>query len=106
MNVTGVITYVGEVSGGTSKRTGNPWQKQEFQVRYEDGQYPKDILLSTMDSSVIGTLQVGQTVSVDFDFSVREYNAPQGVQKKINDIRVWRVQQTGAAGGQAGASYR
>lgn len=88
MRLEGEITWVGEVVTGTSQR--GAWQKQEFVLCYERGQYPNDILLTTMDEKYVGKLAAKQMVSVDFDFRVREYTGRDGVARKVNDTRVWR----------------
>lgn len=89
MKITGTITQVFPVQGGTSQ-TGNAWQKQEFIVEYVHGEYPKAILFSTMDANIIGKLAVGQEVEVTFDFTVRSWTNPQGVTKYFNEPRIWR----------------
>lgn len=89
MKIQGTITKALPVQGGTS-RNGNPWKKQSFVVEYVHGEYPKAILLDTMDENVVGKLQEGQEVSVEFDFTVREWTSPQGVTKYFNEPRIWR----------------
>lgn len=89
MEITGTIKNVFPVQTGTSKQ-GNQWVKQEFVVEYIHGQYPKAILLSTMDSNVVGKLQIGQEVAVKFDFTVREWTNQQGVKKYFNEPQIWR----------------
>jgi hypothetical protein len=89
MHIEGKISYIGPVQSGTSQR-GTKWQKQEFAVTYQDGRYPLAILLPTMDANIIGKLQVGQQVSVDFDCEVRPYTAKDGTQKMFNNFTIWR----------------
>ena len=89
MHIEGKISYVGPVQSGTSQR-GTAWKKQEFAVTYQEGRYPLSILLPTMDEKIIGKLQVGQQVSVDFDCEVRPYTAKDGTQKMFNNFTIWR----------------
>lgn len=106
MNVKGKVVFVGPIQGGTSKTTGNAWKKQDFEVRYEEGQYPKSVLFSTLDPNVVGRLAVGQQVSVDFDISVREWTSQSGEVRRFNDIRVWRDGIKSAAANTAQQGYQ
>ena len=89
MHIEGKISYVGPIQSGTSQR-GTAWKKQEFAVTYQEGRYPLSILLPTMDDKIIGNLQVGQQVSVDFDCEARSYTAKDGTQKMFNSFSIWR----------------
>ena len=89
MHIEGKISYVGPVQSGTSQR-GTAWKKQEFAVTYQEGRYPLSILLPTMDDKIIGKLQVGLQVSVDFDCEARPYTAKDGTQKMFNNFTIWR----------------
>ena len=89
MHIEGKISYVGPVQSGTSQR-GTEWKKQEFAVTYQEGRYPLSILLPIMDEKIIGKLQVGQQVSVDFDCEARPYTAKDGTQKMFNSFTIWR----------------
>lgn len=89
MHIEGKISYVGTVQSGTSQR-GTEWKKQEFAVTYQEGRYPLSILLPTMDTNIIGKLQVGQQVSVDFDCEARPYTAKDGTQRMFNNFTIWR----------------
>lgn len=90
MHIEGFVTWVGGIQSGKGQRTGNDWQRQPFTVEYLPGQYPKSIMLDTMDSNIVGKLQVGQKVTVDFDCEVRDYTDKQGVQRKFNSFTIWR----------------
>lgn len=90
MKIVGSIKQLFPVQSGTSKTTGNAWQKRDFIVEYIHGEYPKEILLSTMDTNIIGKLAVGQEVEVTFDFTVRTWTNPQGVTKYFNEPRIWQ----------------
>jgi len=89
MHIEGKISYVGPVQSGTSQR-GTNWKKQEFTVTYQEGRYPLSILLPIMDEKIIGKLQVGLQVSVDFDCEARPYTAKDGTQKMFNNFTIWR----------------
>lgn len=87
MHIEGKISYVGPVQSGTSQR-GTNWQKQEFAVTYQDGRYPLAVLLPTMDANIIGKLQIGQQVMVDFDCEVRPYSKD-GKERMFNNFTIW-----------------
>lgn len=89
MHIEGKISYVGPIQSGTSQR-GTAWKKQEFAVTYQEGRYPLSILLPTMDDKIIGNLQVGQQVSVDFDCEAQSYTAKDGTRKMFNSFSIWR----------------
>lgn len=90
MNIKGTIRTVFSVQNGTSKKSGQPWQKQEFIVDYGTGEAPHAILLNTMDGNIIGKLRAGLQVEVNFDFNVNEWTNPQGVKKYFNEPRIWQ----------------
>ena len=89
MHIEGKISYVGPVQSGTSQR-GTAWKKQEFAGTYQEGRYPLSIILPTMDDKIIGKLQVGLQVSVDFDCEARSYTAKDGTPKMFNNFTIWR----------------
>lgn len=89
MHIEGKISYIGPVQTGTSQR-GTNWKKQEFAVTYQEGRYPLAILFPTLDENIIGKLQIGQTVSVDFDCEVRPYQGKDGTQRMFNNFTIWR----------------
>lgn len=89
MELTGTIAKLFEPVSGTSK-AGNAWTKQEFILEYIHGEWPKQILLSTMDTNRIGHLTVGAEIRVDLDFTVREWTNSQGVTKYFNEPRIWK----------------
>ncbi len=84
MEITGLVTYVGEIASGVSQR-GNNWKKQQVEVEYIHGQYPCSILFDVMDENVVGKVQPGMEVNVKFDVNTREYNG-----RKYNEFRIWR----------------
>lgn len=89
MNIQGTIKKVFPVQSGTSK-SGKPWQRQDFICEYTHGEYPKAILLSTLEDKYAGHLAEGMEVKISFDFTVREWTNPQGVVKYFNEPHIWR----------------
>lgn len=73
MEIKGRITAKPQAKTGTSSR--GFWKKAFIVVQYEDGQYPKQILLSNMDKADdFERLREGQTGTFRFDGKVRENN--------------------------------
>lgn len=71
MEITGRVIAKPVSATGTSQR--GFWKKAFLVVRYEDGQYPKDLLLSNMkDAEKFESVQIGQTGTFKFDARTRE----------------------------------
>ena len=86
MEITGKILEVLPKVTGTNK-SGNPWQKQEFILEVQGGQYPKKALMGIWGDKVDQfQVQKGEDVTVSFDIDCREYNG-----RWYNDIRAWNV---------------
>jgi len=86
MEITGRILEVLPKVTGTNK-SGNPWQKQEFILEVQGGQYPKKALMGIWGDKVDQfQVQKGEDVTVSFDIDCREYNG-----RWYNDIRAWNV---------------
>lgn len=65
-----IIAKPVSVSGVSSR---GPWKKASLVIRYEEGQYPKDILLTNMNKAEeFEKLQIGQSGTFKFDGSVRQ----------------------------------
>jgi hypothetical protein len=90
MEITGKIFEVLPKVTGTNK-SGNPWQKQEFILEVQGGQYPKRALMAIWGDKVDQfQVQKGEDVTVSFDIDCREYNG-----RWYNDIKAWNVQRKG-----------
>lgn len=86
MEIAGKILEVLPKVTGTNK-SGNPWQKQEFILEVQGGQYPKKALMGIWGEKVDQfQVQKGEEVTVSFDIDCREYNG-----RWYNDIRAWNV---------------
>lgn len=73
MEIKGKIVAIPQPKAGVSAR--GPWKKAFLVIQYEDGQFPKQLLLSNLNKAEeFGRLQVGQTGTFKFDGSVRENN--------------------------------
>lgn len=65
------------------------WEKQEFILEYQDGNYPADVMVTAFGSDKVADLeryQVGDAVKVSFNLRAREYNG-----RWYNDVRLWKI---------------
>lgn len=95
MEFKGLITKVLPMQTGTSERTGNPWQKQEFVVEYfehENDRWADRVCLSTMDTKVMSQLAEGKEVVVGFGHGAREYNG-----RFYNELKLYKFEVVGGA---------
>ena len=98
MEFKGLITKVLPMQTGTSERTGNPWQKQEFVVEYfehENDRWADRVCLSTMDTKVMAQLAEGKEVIVGFEHGTREYNG-----RFYNELKLYKFEVVGGAAAQ------
>lgn len=73
MEIKGRVIAKPDTKAGVSSR--GPWKRAQIVIRYEEGQYPKDILLSNMNKAEeFEKIRIGQTGTFKFDGSVREAN--------------------------------
>ena len=78
-----VIAKPASETGVSSK---GPWKKAFLVVRYEEGQYPKDIMLSNMrNAEEFERIQVGTSGTFKYDHEVRQSNNGRYYQ----DIKCW-----------------
>lgn len=71
------------------------WEKQDFILEYQDGNYPADVMVTAFGSDKVADLdryQVGDAVKVSFNLRAREYNG-----RWYNDVRLWRISPAGQA---------
>ena len=79
-------------SGATAR---GPWQKQEFILEYQEGNFPTQVCMNVWGEDKVKELeryQVGDKVKVSFNLSSREYNG-----RWYSDIRAWRIEPAGQA---------
>lgn len=79
------MEITGKVIAKPSTLNGANWKKSFIVVRYEDGQYPKDLMLSSMKKADdLERLRVGDKGTFKFDGKVRETNG-----KYFCDLDCW-----------------
>lgn len=71
MEIKGKVIAKPNSEAGVSSR--GPWKRAYLVVRYEEGQYPKDILLSSMRRAEdMERIQIGQSATFKFDAKTRQ----------------------------------
>src|SRR5829696_5396628 len=89
MQIVGKLIQLLPLQTGQGKN--GQWKKQEIILETE-GQYPKKVCIAIWgDKADEKTLQVGNTLKIDFDVESREYNG-----RWYTDVKAWKVE---AAGG-------
>lgn len=73
MEIKGRVVAKPAAKTGVSSK--GPWRKVFLVIRYEEGQYPKEILLSNMNKAEeFDRIQIGQSGTFKFDSKVQERN--------------------------------
>lgn len=88
MEITGKLIKKLPVLSGVSAK--GEWQKQEFVIEYQEGQYPSQICLNIWGADKISDFSrfaEGDMLKVAFNISAREYQG-----KWYNDLRAWRIE--------------
>lgn len=71
MEIKGKVLVKPATDFGNSSR--GPWRKAYLVIRYEEGQYPKDILLSNMKKAEdFEKIRVGETGTFKFDARTKQ----------------------------------
>lgn len=92
MEITGKITKKLAPQKGVSAR--GEWQKQEFVIEYQEGQYPSFVCFNVWGADKVNELagySEGEEVKVSFNLSAREYAG-----RWYNDLRAWRIERVNA----------
>lgn len=94
--VKGKVVAVPPAQTGVGQR--GPWRRQTVVIEYEDGRYTQKLALECGNSKAedFGKLRVGQTVTVHYDVTSREYNGRYFTTANAFD---WKVEGAQAQGG-------
>lgn len=89
--VTGQITQIYQAQQGVSQRSGQPWVSQEFQLTYEQGQYPKSLIFRVFGQDKLQqmAIQNGETITVHLNIVAQQ---SQSNGRFFNDISCWKVE--------------
>lgn len=96
MELTGTLLQKLPLQSGVSSR--GEWQKQEFIVEFQDGDFPKKVCFNVWGDKVpdLASYNEGDKIKVSFNISSREYN-----QRWYTDLRAWRLERDQASQGAA-----
>lgn len=91
MEIQGKIIAVLPTKSGISATSGNEWSLQTAVLETQD-QYPKKLAFDVFGADRIAqfNLQVGDIVTVSFDFDAHEYNG-----RWFNSVRAFNVEKSG-----------
>lgn len=78
MYIKGKVSNVGQVTSGTSTKTGNQWKSQDIVVDFfetERDRWAQKVVLGVRNEKIDELkLKVGDTVEAGFELEAREYN--------------------------------
>lgn len=79
------------------------FQKREFVVTEDSGNYPQHILFQLKQDSVskLDDYNEGDDVSIGFFINGREWTSPDGQVKYFNSLDVWKLDGSGQSSGQS-----
>jgi len=91
--ISGTIVLALPIQQGVSQRTGNAWQRAQYIIEHESGQYPKRMVFDVSGNKIQElNLQVGEQVTLHLNISCREY--PEGSGKWFNSIEAWKAERS------------
>lgn len=89
MQLTGKIIRIFPIEGGESK-SGKPWQKQNFVIEYQDGNYQRKALITGKSEPILFTIsqiKPGDTVNCFVSVEAREWN-----DRFFTDVTAWKIE--------------
>ncbi|MDR3340470.1 MAG: DUF3127 domain-containing protein [Candidatus Symbiothrix sp.] len=91
MQLTAKLIQVLPLESGMG-RNGSEWKKQSI-ILETDGQYPKKVCVAVWGDKINPTLlQIGNSLTIDFDVESREYNG-----RWYTDVKAWKVESAGSS---------
>lgn len=84
MQQSGTVKQILPLESGEGKN--GQWKKQIFVISFMDGNYPKDLAITAMNDKTSLVPKQGQSVTVDFNMSSREYNG-----RWYTDCQLWKI---------------
>ncbi len=92
MQITGKVHRVEEPT--SRDYNGKTYKEQKVVIETTEGQYTQQVGCNISRDNIIGTLQVGQTVTADINLRGRDYTNKQGQIANFTTVEIWRVQDT------------
>lgn len=88
LQLTGKIVRIFPIESGEAK-SGKAWQKQNFVIEYQDGNYQRKALITGKSEPIlftIGQLKPGDTVTCNITVEAREWN-----DRFFTDVTAWKI---------------
>lgn len=95
MQLTGKVHRIEQPT--SRDHNGKTYREQKVVIEVAEGQYTQYIGCSIKRDQLIGTLQVGQTVTADINLRGVEYTNKQNQTANFTTIEIWRCSNSGAA---------
>ncbi|MCB0736160.1 MAG: DUF3127 domain-containing protein [Bacteroidetes bacterium] len=89
MEITGKIVEIFD-----EQQVTNTFKKREFVIEYADNpQYPEFIMFQAIQdkTAMLDSINVGDSVTVQFNLKGRKWQSPQGEVKYFNTLQAWRI---------------
>lgn len=83
MEIQGQLVEVFPLKKGTSQKTGNEWQMQDFLISVKSGEYENKVLLQAKECNY----PIGSQLKCQLDIKAREYNG-----RWYNTIGAWKIE--------------
>ena len=72
IEIEGILKEIGNTEKGTSKKTGNDWEKTDFVIE-TIGEYPKNICISDFGKLKVSEVPIGSEISVKVNIESKQY---------------------------------
>jgi hypothetical protein len=89
MQITGKVHRIEQPT--SRDHNGKTYREQKVVIEVAEGQYTQYIGCSIKRDNLIGTLQVGHTVTADINLRGVEYTNKQNQQANFTTIEIWRT---------------
>lgn len=92
LEISGKITAIYPTESGEGKN--GQWKKRGFVIEYLDGNYPKNLYTYLWGDKVthLDNFKVGESVTIKFNISSREYN-----ERWYTEAQTWSIQNVSLA---------
>ena len=88
MQITGKVHRIEQPT--SRDYNGKTYKEQKVIVEITEGQYTQHIQCNISRDNIIGTLQVGQSITADINLRGREYTNKQGQPANFTSVEIWR----------------
>ncbi|GAB1359052.1 hypothetical protein MASR1M31_08310 [Porphyromonadaceae bacterium] len=86
MQLTAKLIQILPLQTGTGRN--GEWRKQDIIVEIEGGQFPRKVCVAIWGDKINPSiLEIGNTLTIDFDIESREFNG-----RWYTDVKAWKIQ--------------